>query len=227
MEGSVIPWRNAASHTYSSSRQRIDRSPSGVSRTTRWRAESVIQSASREISKYWLLRIVESPVLAVWRFARFSAAEMAGWYRAAIPLVREKLDKPCLVLNFFVQNSCGHVVSSRVLSKGHVANGGPASDRAPLRLEQQRQNVNRGWRIGKLRGCAAGLIVKCLQIVWQATAKLIDARNDQLPMRPVFEPGVLANFLVIFMTREMHSQDRVVIICTRKLGGGVCHQKFD
>src|SRR5262249_30184524 len=58
-------------------------------------------------------------------------------------------------------------------------------------------------------------------------AEFVDPRHDQFPVCPVLQPRILADFLVILMPCEVHAQDRVVVIRTRKLGRRVGYQHLD
>ena len=52
-------------------------------------------------------------------------------------------------------------------------------------------------------------------------------RSTELPVSAILEPCVLTNFLVVLVAGEVHAKNRVVVIRTRKLGGGVRDQHLD
>src|SRR5262249_32202310 len=74
---------------------------------------------------------------------------------------------------------------------------------------------------------ASRLIVKLPQIVRKIPAELVDPRHNQLPVCPVLQPRILADFLVVLMSCKVHAQDRVIVIRTRKLGRCVGYQHLD
>src|ERR1700686_4096045 len=92
-------------------------------------------------------RIVEMGVLAVRRFARRAAAEVAGGNALAVALMRQQLDEPGLVLDLFVQDTRGHIVGARIFAEGQIADLDPAADGAALGFKQQRQDIDHGRRI--------------------------------------------------------------------------------
>src|SRR3954447_5120848 len=181
--------------------------PSGKSNTTRYAFSSADIHAQRKrpacwepsrtsppnltpqitAAKSW---IVERRVLAVRRMPRFATAEMSRRYALPIALVRQQFDEPRLVFDLLVQNPRSHVVSSWILPERHVANLDPRTNRAALRLQQQRQNIHRRRRIRQLRRSASRLIVELRQIVRQFAAQFVNTRNDQLPVRPIFQTRI-------------------------------------
>src|SRR5260370_1721759 len=170
---------------------------------------------------------MKAGIFTVRRFSRFAAAEMARRCRLAIALMSEQLNEPWLVLDLFVQNARGQVIGAWIFAKGYIAHGTPASDRTPLRFKQQGENVDRCrwvWQFGRT---TTGLIMKFLEIVRKLTAKFINARNDQLPMSPVFESRVFADLLVVLVSGKVHAQDRVVVVCAGELRRGVGDQHLD
>jgi len=113
------------------------------------------------------LGIVEAAVLAVRRLPGSAAPEVARRNRLPVAFVSEQFDEPRFVFDLLVQNARGHVVRPGIFAERHVADLDPAADRAPLGLEQQRQDVDGRRRIGQLRRDASGLIVERGQIVRQ------------------------------------------------------------
>src|ERR1700719_225315 len=71
--------------------------------------------------------IIEMRVLAVRRFARGAAAEVARGDRLAVPFVSQEFDEPGFVLDLFVQNSRSHIVSPRIFAKCNVGDFNPAA----------------------------------------------------------------------------------------------------
>src|SRR5579872_3165767 len=53
------------------------------------------------------------------------------------------------------------------------------------------------------------------------SAEFVDSGHDQLPMRTILQASIFADFLIVFITRQIHSENRVVVICTREFGGGI------
>jgi hypothetical protein len=66
-----------------------------------------------------------------------------------------------------------------------------------------------------------------LEIVGQVAAQFVNAWNNQLPVSAVFQPGVFADFLVIFMSGKVHPKDGVVVIGAGEFRRGVGDQHLD
>jgi len=69
--------------------------------------------------------------------------------------------------------------------------------------------------------------VEGFQVIWQFAAQLVNARNNQFPVRSIFQSGVFANFFVVFMADQMHSENGVVVISAGKLCAGIRDQHLD
>src|SRR6185312_11533869 len=78
------------------------------------------------------LGIVEASILAVWSLARLAAPEVTGRNRFAVALVRQQLNEPSLVLDFFIQNTSRHVIRTWILTESHVADLAPTANGATL-----------------------------------------------------------------------------------------------
>ena len=155
------------------------------------------------------------------------AAEVSGRNGFAVALLRQQLDEPGLVLDFFVKDARRHIVRPRIFSERHVADFNPAANGAALRLQQQSQNIDDSGRIRQLRRAATGLIVEGWKVIRQFTTQLVNARYYQLPMGSVFETSVFTDLLVILVPGKMHSQDCVVVIGAGKFGGCIGNQHLD
>src|SRR5438132_1050290 len=118
--------------------------------------------------------------------------------------MRKQLDKPSLMLDFFIEDSSSQIVGSRILPERKIAYGAPTADRATLGFKQQCQDTYYSRRVGQFGCRTPGLVMKLSQVVRQTSAKLINPRNDQLPMRPIFEARVFTNFFVILIARKVH-----------------------
>lgn len=173
------------------------------------------------------LWIVEAAVLAVRRLPRSAAPEVARRNRLPVAFVSEQFDEPRFVFDLLVQNARGHVVRPGVFAERHVADLDPAADRAPLGLEQQREDVDGRRRIGQLRRGASGLIVERGQIVRQFAAQFVNSRDDQFPVRAIFQACVLANLLVVFVARKVHAEDGVIVVGAREFRGSVGNEHLN
>src|SRR6185312_238425 len=67
------------------------------------------------------LWVVEAPVLAIRCLSGLAAPEVSRRNRLPIALMRQQLNKPCLVFDLFVQDARSHIVGARIFSKGHIA----------------------------------------------------------------------------------------------------------
>src|SRR5260370_10478369 len=152
---------------------------------------------------------------------------MSGGDRLSVTFMRQQLNKPGLVFNFFNEDAGSHVVGPRILAKGHIADRAPASDRTALRLQQQGENIHYRGRIWQLCCDTSSLVMKFWKTIGQVSAQFINTRNNQLPMGAVFQPRVLADFLVVLVASQVHAKNSVVVIRAGKLSCGVGNQHFD
>src|SRR5437870_883600 len=69
--------------------------------------------------------------------------------------------------------------------------------------------------------------MESLEIVGKLPAELIDSRNNEFPMGAVFQSRILANLFVVFVTCQMHAQNRVVVVGAGKLGRRIGDEHLD
>src|SRR5205807_5078250 len=160
-------------------------------------------------------------VLAVGGVARLAAAEVARGADLAVALLAQQLDEPGLVLDLLVEDARGHVVGPRVLAEGQVADLAPGADGAALGLQQHGQDLGRRGVAGQVGVGTAGAVGEVADVPGNAAAQLVDAGRDQLEVGPVFQPGVLADLLVVLVAGQKHAQDGVVVVRGELGPGGV------
>ena len=69
--------------------------------------------------------------------------------------------------------------------------------------------------------------MECGQIVGQFAAEFVNARDDQFPVGAIFQAGILANFFVVFVPGQVHTQNCVVVIGAGELCGCIRDQHLD
>jgi hypothetical protein len=138
------------------------------------------------------LWVVETMILAVWRFARRPSAEVTGGPDLVIAFLAEQLDEPCLVFDFFVQNPGRHIVRARILPEGEIADFAPGADSTTLGFEQHGEDIGGRGSVRKIGIRASRAVRKVADVLRNSSAKLVNARGDEFKMSAIFQSSILA-----------------------------------
>ena len=65
------------------------------------------------------------------------------------------------------------------------------------------------------------------QVIGQFAAQLVNAGNDQLPVSAIFKARIFADLFVILVSRQMHAQNRVVVVGAGEFCRGIRDQHLD